>query len=599
MVVLLVLSSLASTVAAVLALLAWRAAQKHDRSASPDPALQQAVTTLQQSVAAVQQSVATLGTSMREEQERLRAGQTADSDRTRGEIRQQHATLRQELHSAAQESQQGLLAAIQKMSADAAETAVRMLNLQSAALDGLRTSTAKELTSLRTELQKSLQDGQQSLAVALETMRSAADEHQHKQAVAAKDSAQEVSASQRSALTELKTSMQQQLKDLVERNDLSRKELVESLTAARKEQTISLQQLREAHADTSRALVIALSEEQQRSRQEVATSLNTLMKSNEGKLEQMRATVQEKLDATLGERLDASFRQVSERLESVHKGLGEMQTLAQGVGSLQRTLTNVKTRGAWAELQLEALLVDLLTPGQYERQFRINPDSTELVDFAVRLPGNTEDRPVWLAIDSKFPMDVYERFLAAWEAADPEAVRQCSKALTDRIKKEAQSIRSKYVNPPHTTDFAVMYLPTEGLFAEVVRQPGLIHDLRTQHQVVVAGPTTLTALIGSMSMGFRTLAIQKRSSEAWQVLGQVKSEFEKSGVVWEKIVKQLDTARNTAHSAGVRHRAIERRLRIVETAPLDSPLARSLAMLEDGEESSAVVVPGQGGAPDQ
>jgi DNA recombination protein RmuC len=246
-----------------------------------------------------------------------------------------------------------------------------------------------------------------------------------------------------------------------------------------------------------------------------------------------------------------------------------MQTLAAGVGDLKKVLTNVKTRGTWGEVQLESLLEQLLTAEQFDKNVATRPGSSERVEFAIRLPGREAGdhakRPVWLPIDAKFPMEDYQRLLDAQDAADADGVLSAGKALELRVREEAKRIRGKYVAPPHTTDFAILFLPTEGLYAEVIRRPGLSDQLQREHRVTVAGPTTLTALLNSLQMGFRTLAIEKRSSEVWQVLGAVKNEFSKFGAVLEKTRKQLDTVRNSIDSAGVRTRAIERRLRGVET----------------------------------
>jgi DNA recombination protein RmuC len=389
------------------------------------------------------------------------------------------------------------------------------------------------------------------------------------------------SSGQKAAIGELASKVESMAKELGVSVESWRATQQDALAAARQEQTEALTASRGVIDNRLEKLSETFAWEQEQARKTIAESLEAVRRDNEAKLEQMRATVQEKLDATLGERLDASFKVVSEHLESVHKGLGEMQALAQGVGSLQRTLTNVKTRGIWGELQLQTLLSDLLTQEQYERQCRVTPDGGELADFAVRMPGGSDGQPVRLVIDAKFPMDVYDRYTEAWESGDKDAYLAAGKALEDRIVAEAKSIRSKYVHTPYTTDFAVMYLPTEGLFAEVVRRSELFHRLRQDHKVIVAGPTTLTALLGSLSLGFRSLAIQKRSSEAWTVLGKVKTEFEKSGTVWEKLVKQLETASKTAGDAGVRHRSVARSLRTVEAVPIDAPPSRPIGGLAE------------------
>lgn len=296
--------------------------------------------------------------------------------------------------------------------------------------------------------------------------------------------------------------------------------------------------------------------------------LTELRKANDARLEEMRATVEEKLHGTLETRLGESFKLVSERLEEVHRGLGEMQTLATGVGDLKRVLTNVRSRGSWGEVQLGMLLQDCLTADQYVSNVHIPPESPELVEFAVRLPGRDDTHPVLLPIDAKFPHEDYDRLLAAEARAQPEEAEKAAQALERAVRSQAKAISDKYVHPPHSTDFAIMYLPTEGLFAEVMRRPGLTSDVQTRHRVMIAGPTTLTALLTSLQLGFRTLAIEKRSSEVWHVLSAAKAEFRKYGDVWDKLGRQLDTAKNTVEEARRRTRAVERRLRGVETAAL-------------------------------
>ncbi len=280
----------------------------------------------------------------------------------------------------------------------------------------------------------------------------------------------------------------------------------------------------------------------------------------------MRETVDEKLQGTLEKRLGESFSLVSERLEQVQKGLGEMQGLASDVGGLKRVLTNVKSRGGWGEVQLARQLEDLLTPDQYAENVATRPGSSERVEFAVKLPGaGNGELPVWLPIDSKLPQEDYERLLAAQEAGDVAAAEAAGRELERALLVQAKTISSKYVEPPHTTDFALMYLPTEGLFAEVMRRPGFATKLHHEHRIAVAGPTTLMALLNSLQMGFRTLAIEQRSSEVWKVLSAAKTEFHKYGDVWDRVGKQLRTVQNTVEDAGRRTRAVERRLRDVET----------------------------------
>ncbi|MEF8729789.1 MAG: DNA recombination protein RmuC [Accumulibacter sp.] len=319
--------------------------------------------------------------------------------------------------------------------------------------------------------------------------------------------------------------------------------------------------------------------------------LSLLQGDNARKLEEIRQTVDEKLHATLEQRLGDSFRLVSERLEQVHRGLGEMQTLATGVGDLKRVLSNVKARGTWGEVQLDALLDQLLTADQYARNVATRPNCNDRVEFAIRLPGADEQRPVWLPIDAKFPLEDYQRLVDAQERSDAAALELAMRALEGRLREEARKIREKYIEPPHTTDFAILYLPTEGLYAEVLRRPGLADGLQRELRVCVAGPTTLAALLNSLQMGFRTLAIERRSSEVWAVLGAVKTEFGRFGEVLEATRRKLEQASRSIESAGVRTRQIERKLKDVEALPVGEAQQRlaDLAQVTDGD-------PPEGGA---
>jgi DNA recombination protein RmuC len=302
-------------------------------------------------------------------------------------------------------------------------------------------------------------------------------------------------------------------------------------------------------------------------RNTLETKLRELQGENAAKLEEMRKTVDERLHATLEHRLGESFKLVSDRLEQVHRGLGEMQTLAAGVGDLKRVLTNVKTRGTWGEVQLEALLEQMLVREQFEKNVATRPGSGERVEFAIRMPGRVDGTQVWLPIDSKFPAEDYDRLIAAQDRADAAAVEESARALEMRIRLEAKTIRDKYIEPPYTTDFALLFLPTEGLYAEVLRRPGLADTLQRDFRVVIAGPTTLAAILNSLQMGFRTLAIEQRSGEIQLLLGAVKTEFGRFGEVLANTKKQLETVTNSIGKAEVRTRAIERKLRDVEALP--------------------------------
>jgi len=299
--------------------------------------------------------------------------------------------------------------------------------------------------------------------------------------------------------------------------------------------------------------------------------LHQLQQENSQKLDEMRKTVDERLEATLEKRLGESFKQVSERLEAVHQGLGEMQALAAGVGDLKKVLTNVKTRGTWGEVQLSALLEQILTLEQYEANACCRPGSAERVEFAIKLPGRdgSDGEVVFLPIDAKFPIVDYERLVDAQESGDGAGVEAAGRQLEARVKTAAKDIQSKYINPPRTTDFGIMFLPTEGLYAEVLRRPGLAESLQCDCRVIIAGPSTLAALLNSLQMGFRTLAIEKRSSEVWQLLGAVKTQFGQFGQMLDKVHKKLDQAATTIEAASRKSRTIERKLRVVEELPVE------------------------------
>jgi DNA recombination protein RmuC len=347
--------------------------------------------------------------------------------------------------------------------------------------------------------------------------------------------------------------------------------------AAREAQDAALHRFGLAQSETLRGLSEAIDKR-----------LAQIQADNGVKLEQMRATVDEKLSATLEQRLGESFKQVAERLEQVHKGLGEMQTLARDVGSLNRVLTNVKSRGTFGEVQLGALLADVFTAEQYATNVETVPGSRERVEFAIRLPGRGDaSAPLWLPIDAKFPREDYERLLDAQERADKEAADAAGKAIEGRLKLEARTIREKYIAAPYTTDFGILFVPTEGLYAEALRRPGLVDALQREHKVMLAGPTTLLATLNSLQMGFRTLALEKRSAEVWQVLGAVKTEFGRFGDVLARTKKKLEEASSTIDAAEVRTRAMARQLREVEALPVEHAqgLLRLEAAADDAQRS--------------
>jgi DNA recombination protein RmuC len=366
----------------------------------------------------------------------------------------------------------------------------------------------------------------------------------------------------------------------------------------REEATQSRLELQKSLNDSLKNLenkIAELTDSNAKKQQEIQNTLQSeiekMRKGNEEKLDKMRETVDEKLQGTLEKRLGESFKLVSENLEAVQRGLGEMKNLATDVGSLQKVLSNVKSRGGWGEVQLERQLEDVLAPNQYAKNVKIKPDSNDLVEFAVKLPGRADGEYVYLPIDSKFPQEDYDRLQSAQESGSADDVANAAKAVEKAIRTQAKLISDKYLHVPVSTDFAIMYLPTEGLFAEVVRRPGLTSDLQNTYRVLVTGPTTLMSLLNSLQMGFKTLAIEKSASDVWKVLGAAKTEFTKYAGVMDKLAKQLETAQNTVSEAGRRTRAVQKTLKDVEglelTTPTDLlaiPLATDLED-EDLEES--------------
>ena len=348
----------------------------------------------------------------------------------------------------------------------------------------------------------------------------------------------------------------------------TRQEMVAALAATQQTLLVHAGDAARSQAEQLRQISDANERRLLEVRSTVEQRLLALQADNEKRLEQMRATVDEKLHATLEARLGESFKQVAERLEQVHKGLGEMQLLARDVGSLNRVLTNVKTRGIFGEVQLAGLLEQVFAPEQYATNVETVPGSGARVEFALRLPGRRDDgAPLWLPIDAKFPREDYERLVEAQERADAPAADAAAKAIEARLRVEARTIREKYVAPPHTTDFGILFVPTEGLYAEALRRHGLLEALQRDHKVMLAGPTTLLATLSSLQMGFRTLALEKRSAEVWEVLGAVKSEFAKFGAVLDKTRRKLDEAQNTIADAQTRTHAMARKLKSVEALP--------------------------------
>jgi DNA recombination protein RmuC len=410
----------------------------------------------------------------------------------------------------------------------------------------LRDELARSTTHTRQELQQTLATVQQSLL------------HQ----------ANESSKSQNDQIDTFRTQLASTQQSLVSQSQVGREALDAALMRSSQQQTQSLQRLDESMGERLRAL----SEGNERRlidvRTTVETRLTALSQSNEAKLEQMRATVDEKLHATLERRLGEQFKVVADRLDAVHNGLGEMKKIASDVGSLNRTLTNVKTRGIFGEVQLAALLEQVFTPEQYAANVETVPGSNARVEFAVKFPGrDPHGPPVWLPIDAKFPREDYERLLDAQERADADAAQAAGRAIEMRLRAEAKTIHDKYLAAPHTIDFGILFLPTEGLYAEALRRPGLSESLQREHRVMLAGPTTLLATLSSIQVGFRTLALEQRSAEVWEVLAAVKTEFGKFGDVLDKTKKKLIEATNNIDQTAVRTRAMTRKLTSVETLP--------------------------------
>ncbi|MHB1872972.1 MAG: DNA recombination protein RmuC [Steroidobacteraceae bacterium] len=404
--------------------------------------------------------------------------------------------------------------------------------------DRSRAELGEQTRGLREELGGKLERGQEALRLGLETRLETADRRQ----------AEEARALREELTTNFRLSSEQWLATLRELSQ-QQKERLEGLLAG-------LTQLSDKQAAAAEAL-----------RTSVDTKLEAIRTANEQKLEQMRQTVEEKLQSTLEQRLGESFRTVSEQLKAVHQGLGEMQSLATGVGDLKKVLTNVKTRGTWGEVQLGALLEQFLAPDQFVRNAQCRPESAERVEYAVRFSSPEDDNDLFLPIDAKFPQDDYERLLAAAESGDGAGVEAAGAALETRVRSFAKAVAEKYINPPVTTDFAVLFLPTESLFAEILRRPGFFEGLQRDYRVTLAGPTTLASMLNAFQMGFRSLAIQKRSSEVWQLLAAVRSEFAEHGKVVDTLKRQLGAAANTIDRLGTRTRVMNRKLRDVEILP--------------------------------
>ena len=432
---------------------------------------------------------------------------------------------------------------------------------QAAAADALRASVDARLETIRTNNEQKLEQMRQTVEEKLQLTLEQLAQLTEKQTATADALRTSVDA----RLETIRTNNEQKLEQM--------RQTVEEKLQLTLEQLAQLTEKQTAAADALRTSVDA--------------RLETIRANNEQKLEQMRQTVEEKLQSTLEQRLGESFRTVSEQLKAVHQGLGEMQSLATGVGDLKRVLTNVKTRGTWGEVQLGALLEQFLAPDQFVRNAQCRPESAERVEYAVRFSSLEDDSDLFLPIDAKFPQDDYERLLAAAECGDGAGVEAAGAALETRVRSFAKAVAEKYINPPVTTDFAVLFLPTESLFAEILRRPGFFEGLQRDYRVTLAGPTTLASMLNAFQMGFRSLAIQKRSSEVWQLLAAVRSEFAEHGKVVDTLKRQLGAASNTIDRLGTRTRVMNRKLRDVEILPSRSATTLlGLAVPEDLEEAS-------------
>ncbi len=450
----------------------------------------------------------------------------------------------------------------------------------------LQEGNERSLGEIRKEASDGLKTTSEMLSRALETVGKA----QQTQLEGMTKQLKEIIESNQTALDRIRTTFDFRIKELQDGNEKTLVEMRKEASEVSRTTSETLSQVLrgmdkaqqtqlEGMTKQIKELTSSNQTELDRIRTTFDSRVRELQEGNEKKLDEMRRTVDEKLHDTLEKRLGESFKLVSDRLEAVHKGLGEMQTLATGVGDLKRVLTNVKARGTWAEVQLGALLEQVLTVEQYVKNVCVKAESSERVEYAIRLPGPRDDpgSHVWLPIDSKFPQEDYLRLQDAAEKADSAAIQVAADALSKTIRNAAKNIHDKYINPPDTTDFGIMFLATEGLYAEVLRQPALVEDLQQRYRVMVAGPTTLVAILSSLRMGFQTVAIEQRASEVWRVLGAVKTEFGKFGDVLDKVKKQLSTASRTIEETGTRSRALERKLRTVEQLP-DVEAAEMLAL---------------------
>jgi DNA recombination protein RmuC len=562
-------------------------------------------------------------------QERTEGAVNDSSERTRKDVSDQAKALREEIQNTLKGSTDSLIKSVEGISVAQQK---RLEDLVSR-MDGLKKEQAEQAKQLREELQSNFKTTTESLIQAVDKISSL--QHLRLEDFAARlealkkgsesaashlrtelgTSLTALKESQNTRLGEIVTQLERQLENFGRRLAEFGQTSSDNAAKGRTEQSKAIKdfgdslqrQLTDAAAGQKQQLEVfgsqlgRLIESNEKKATELRLAiegkLDHLASENIKKLEEMRATVDEKLQSTLEKRLGESFKLVGDRLDLVHKGLGEMQTLATGVGDLKRVLTNVKTRGGWGEMQLGRLLDELLPAGQFAKNVQTVPGSKrESVEYAIKLPGKKDDdeAKVWLPIDAKFPKEDYERLVDAAEKGDVEGVEVAAKALELRIRSQARDIRDKYIGPPHTTDFGMLYLPTEGLYAEVLRRPGLADSLQREYRVIVMGPTTIAAFLNSLQMGFSTLAVQKRSSEVWKVLGAVKTDFAKFGDLLDGIKKKLDDTGAIIEKAAHRGRQIQRKLR---TAP-DIPEAEATALLLSGTPENEAELDAGVGNPD-
>jgi len=533
--------------------------------------------------------------------QQIETGIRVEVDRLRSESIEHARALRQEVGDSVRGFQGSILEAFKSLGTQQVE---QLRSFGEALQSGFRTSeerTGAIAQRVADELLKIATSGNEAserLRIGIETKL---DQFGEKSVVASRELREEVSGGVKTLHESVTLTLDTRIKELTTattaQSQAARSELSEGLKAVGTAVTETLQQISTQQRERLNALgetINAMSERQTQGQETLRTTvegrLDAIRTENLTKLEEMRKTVDEKLQTTLEARLGESFRLVSQQLESVHKGLGEMQSLAAGVGDLKKVMTNVKIRGTWGEIQLGNLLEQFLSPEQYLKNAQVKDDSMERVEFALRLPGRGDDKEVLLPIDAKFPQEDFSRLVAAAELSDALAVEAAAAALEARIKNYAKSIREKYINSPVTTDFAILFLPTESLYAEMLRRPGLFEHLQHEYHVTLSGPTTLAALLNAYQMGFRSIAIEKRSSEVWKILGAVRSEFEKHGDVVNSLRKQLGVAVNTIDKLGTRTRAISKRLKDVEILPqISAPeilaLTNSTDPLDDDEEN--------------